>query len=122
MILSVDSNYQLDFEPISTQLNIAGRVEYKLGHYLASHFREIFSSIDNEKERYEIKQYSIRNMTLEQVFIAIGEEEIAKEITEDNSTSHIEVDRLIDEMPQLSEASSCNKFNTLLKSNFRTLW
>ena len=47
-----------------------------MANYLASQFESIFSEVDAEPERFGIENYRIRNMTLEQVFIAIGEEEI----------------------------------------------
>ena len=41
------------------------------------HFERIFGEIDSDLARFGIKSYSIRNMTLEQVFIAIGDQELA---------------------------------------------
>ena len=53
----------------------AGKIVYKLPNYLAPRFQEIFAPIDREPERFGIKAYTLKNMTLEQVFIAIGDQE-----------------------------------------------
>ena len=55
----------MDYEPVSAELGEAGKVIYKLGHYNARHFKEIFTPIDSDGERFDIKSYSIRNMTLQ---------------------------------------------------------
>ena len=47
-----------------------------MANYLASQFEQIFSEVDAEPDKFGIESYRIRNMTLEQVFIAIGEEEL----------------------------------------------
>ena len=44
-----------------------------MGHYLAKHFAAIFGTIDGDLATYGIKDYTIKNMTLEQVFLAIGD-------------------------------------------------
>ena len=38
LIMSTDSNINIDFEPISAQIDESGKVVYRLGHYLARHF------------------------------------------------------------------------------------
>ena len=43
----------------------AGKVVYKLAHYMSAHFGEIFGMVDSDPERYNIKEYRIKNMTLE---------------------------------------------------------
>ena len=40
---------------------------------MAKNFGRIFQEVDPNLERYGIKSYRIRNMTLEQVFLAIGD-------------------------------------------------
>ena len=52
---------------------------FKLANYMAKNFGNIFQEVDPNLERYGIRSYRIRNMTLEQVFIAIGDQEIKKE-------------------------------------------
>ena len=72
MLLSVDSNMAMDYEASYPELGQSGQVIYKLGNYNARHFKEIFTPIDSEKERFDISSYTIRNMTLQQVFLEIG--------------------------------------------------
>lgn len=50
---------------MSVHIDEAGKVVYKLGNYMAAHFGEIFSSVDESLQTYGIKTYAIRNMTLE---------------------------------------------------------
>ena len=66
-------------EPITGKQNEAGNIVFKLGNYMALHFAEIFTVIDRDLQHFGIRSYSIKNMTLEQVFIAIREEEIINE-------------------------------------------
>ena len=75
---------------MTVRVDESGKVVYKLGNYFAAHFRSIFSVVDNDLEKFGIKSYSIRNMTLEQVFLAIGEQELQTELTETDS-GHNEV-------------------------------
>ena len=46
---------------------------------MAACFGEIFAQVDGDLARFGIKSYTIRNMTLEQVFLAIRDEEIKQE-------------------------------------------
>ena len=46
---------------------------------MAAFFGEIFAEVDRDLARFGIKSYSIRNMTLEQVFLAIRDQEIRQE-------------------------------------------
>lgn len=62
-------------EPVTFQIDEAGMAVYTLPNYLSARFKEIFDHIDADMQRYGIKSYKIRNMTLEQVFINIGLEE-----------------------------------------------
>ena len=74
---SVYSNFA--FQPIKSWEDEAGRRVYRLSHYMAPSFKEIFVEVDGDLARYGIQSYQIRNMTLEQVFLTIGEQELAKE-------------------------------------------
>lgn len=68
-----DSSVNDAFKPITKHVDEAEKVVYKMGHYLLQHFHEIFREVDADLEKYGIKNYTIKNMTLEQVFLAIGE-------------------------------------------------
>lgn len=67
------------YVPITKTVDEAGKVVYKLAHYMAKEFRPLFEQIDANLQAYGIKDYRIKNMTLEQVFIAIGEQEIKQD-------------------------------------------
>lgn len=56
---------------------------FKLGHYMAQYFDEMFNVIDRDLENYGIKHYAIKNMTLEQVFLAIGDQELKNDLETD---------------------------------------
>ena len=87
--------------PITHSVDEAGKVVYKLPNYIASHFRPIFYDIDSDPARFGIKDYRIKNMTLEQVFIAIGEEEIKQdELAAGESLKGTKV-KMMDELPVL---------------------
>ena len=55
--------------------NEQGRTVFKLPYAISSRFKPLFDDIDGDKQKYGIKDYSIRCSTLEEVFIKIGEEE-----------------------------------------------
>mmetsp|Transcript_14897 Transcript_14897/g.18703 ORF Transcript_14897/g.18703 Transcript_14897/m.18703 type:complete len:111 (+) Transcript_14897:2753-3085(+) len=63
-------------------------------------------------------------MTLEQVFIAIGDQEIADEIKKNDAEGSAAKNEanLIDQMPAKTPTNSCDKFKALLMSNFHSLW
>ena len=90
------------FSPVTKHVDEAGKVVYKLGHYLAQHFAEIFGSIDGDLEMYGIKDYTVKNMTLEQVFLAIGDQELKSDAEKDESENK-EAVQLMDAMPQLEK-------------------
>ena len=46
---------------------------------MAKEFGPLFEQVDANLQTYGIKDYRIKNMTLEQVFIAIGEQEIKQD-------------------------------------------
>ena len=56
-------------------------------------------------------------MTLEQVFIEIGDREISKQIKLEDDSTIIE-DVFLKEMPPQSNPRFCGKFKALLISNF----
>ena len=65
--------------PMTKHVDEAGKVVYKLPSYMSSLFNEIFTEVDGNLERFGIKSYAIKNMTLEQVFLAIGDQEIKED-------------------------------------------
>ena len=73
LLRSSSSQIMMSFKPITKHIDESGKVVYKLGHYLAQHFKDIFEQVDRDLEGHGIKAYVIKNMTLEQVFLAIGE-------------------------------------------------
>lgn len=73
---------------------------YKLRRDTARHFNELFEQIDRDLVRYGIRNYTIRNMTLEQVFIAIAEEELKNDNVEDQEVNSDQI-RQIEQMPEL---------------------
>ena len=93
------------YKPIEYHVDEANHVVYKLGHYLVANFGEIFREIDANPENFGIKSYTIKNMTLEQVFLAIGEQEV-KDDAELAKKEHKEQYLLIDQMPELVKPSS----------------
>ena len=88
---------------------------YKLPYSLSGSFQEIFLHVDADPASFGIKSYTIRNMTLEQVFIAIGEEELQRELKQDGETASAEEVKLIDDLPELTKPSFCAllKFQTI---------
>ena len=68
---------------------------------MAKRFGEIFQEVDRDLEGFGIKSYRIQNMTLEQVFLTIGEEEIKQDMKDDEETDAIKNDEIemIDELP-----------------------
>ena len=48
---------------------------YELPYKIGEQFSILFTEIDNNKEQYGIKEYSVRSSTLEEVFITLGEME-----------------------------------------------
>ena len=93
------------FSPVTKHVDEAGKVVYKLGHYLAQHFGEIFGNIDDDLGLYGIKDYTIKNMTLEQVFLAIGDQELKNDVEKEKSENK-EAVQLMDAMPQLEKLTS----------------
>jgi len=67
------------FTPILKEVDEAGKVVYKLAYYMAAHFEQIFTEVDANLETFGIKSYVIKNMTLEQVFLAIGDQELKED-------------------------------------------
>ena len=93
------------YKSIEYHVDEANHVVYKLGHYLVANFGEIFREIDANPENFGIKSYTIKNMTLEQVFLAIGEQEV-KDDAEQAKKEHKEQYLLIDQMPELVKPSA----------------
>ena len=48
---------------------------YELPYKISEQFSVLFAQIDENKEQYGIKGYSVRSSTLEEVFITLGEME-----------------------------------------------
>jgi len=97
---------------ITTQVDEAGKIVYKLPNYMAAYFSDIFAEVDQGFLRFGIKSYSIRNMTLEQVFLSNGDQESKKdeEYVEDG------VHELIDELPPLTKPSCFGRVKALVIS------
>ena len=93
------------FKPITKHIDEADREVYKMGHYMAQHFDQIFGEVDVDLEKFGIKNYTIKNMTLEQVFLAIGDQEVKDDAAKDKEESKNEVIQLMNEMPALKKPS-----------------
>lgn len=65
--------------PVTHSVDEAGKVVYKLPNYMAARFNDIFAAVDADPASFGINSYTIKNMTLEQVFIAIGDDEQKKD-------------------------------------------
>ena len=111
----------LAFNEVTVRVDEAGKVVYKLGNYISSAFGEIFDVVDQDLPRYGIQEYRIKNMTLEQVFIAIGDEEIKKD-QKAHGTEEGDEQNLIDELPELVQPSSFGQLKAHLISNFHSDW
>ena len=74
-----------------------------MGHYMAQHFHEMFGEIDADLGKFGIKNYTIKNMTLEQVFLAIGEQEAKDDAAKDKEENKNEAILLMDQMPELKK-------------------
>ena len=84
-----------------------------MGHYMAQHFHQIFGEIDADLEKFGIKNYTIKNMTLEQVFLAIGDQEVKDDAAKDKEESKNEVIQLMNEMPALKKPSVFQLFKAM---------
>ena len=69
-------------ESVAFKVDEAGMAVYTLPNYMSFRFKQLFDQIDADVTRYGIKSYKIQNMTLEQVFINIGELENKKAVEE----------------------------------------
>ena len=57
---------------IKAQLNEQGKYVYELPFQISERFGVLANELDNNKHMYAIRDYEIRNSTLEEVFIRLG--------------------------------------------------
>ena len=60
---------------VKVSKNSSGKIVYEVPSEISKHFSTIFEKIDNNKQMYGIKDYIVRNSTMEEVFIASRLEE-----------------------------------------------
>ena len=71
-----DSLRAIDYQgKINISKNEQGKIVYELPYKIGDQFAMLFTEIDNNKDQYGIKDYSVRSSTLEEVFITLGEME-----------------------------------------------
>ena len=92
-------------QPVVWERDEAGKVVYKLGNYMAPRFEEIFHEIDNDLPRLGIRSYRIKNMTLEQVFVASGEQEGKADEQDQGGVRDSQV--LVSDLPHLETPGFC---------------
>ena len=57
--------------------NDSDQIVYQMPYSIGPYFKNFFEEIDAEKDKFGIKDYSVRCSTLEEVFIEIGRKENA---------------------------------------------
>ena len=106
----------IDYEgKINISKNDQGKTVYELPYQIADQFTTLFGEIDENKEQYGIKDYTLRSSTLEEVFITLGEMEKKKEMNEGGQIAIEQEDNGEDFNPEVQETS----FGQLFKANFK---
>ena len=101
---------------IKAQLNEQGKYVYELPFQISERFGVLANELDNNKHMYAIRDYEIRNSTLEEVFIRLGN--LEKE--QDEKEEQQDQDRQDDYEPEYQEVGCFGLLVASLDYHFRT--
>ena len=106
---------------INISKNDQGKIVYELPYKISEQFSSLFAEIDEKKEHYGIKGYSVRSSTLEEVFITLGEMEKEAEKKEgEKIIDNAERDNLEQFVPEVQELGFCALFSASFSLHFRS--
>ena len=106
---------------INISKNDQGKIVYELPYKISEQFSTLFAKIDERKQDFGIKEYSVRSSTLEEVFITLGEMEKEAENKEgDLIIANAERDNLEEFVPEVEKLGFCSLFRASFFLHFRS--